>query len=161
LRLAKGLPENHGMTSNMPVWLPGVSIVVIFLVGGTLIGLHPSVRNRYRTNHRVAAQPTLSQKRPRGPGVMSMDVVGNLHFKSATWWLEAVTGIALAMAMVQMPLPIAVPETAAALLVAVLAYLRPKGAVQNCDVDQHGGITLIRGDVRIPFDLNLYRYIRM
>jgi hypothetical protein len=52
---------------------------------------------------------------------MSMGVVGLLHFKSAGWWLGAVSGVALALAMAQMPLPIAVPATAAALLLAVLA----------------------------------------
>jgi len=92
---------------------------------------------------------------------MSMDVVGLLHFKSAGWWLGAVSGVALALAMAQMPLPIAVPATAAALLLAVLAYLRPKRAVQSCNVDQNGALTLMRGDVRIPFDLNHYRYIRL
>jgi len=88
--------------------------------------------------------------------VMSMDVVGLLHFKSAGWWLGAVSGVAMA----QMPLPIAVPATAAALRLAVLAYLRPKRAVQSCNVDQNGALTLMRGDVRIPF-LNHYRYIRL
>ena len=88
--------------------------------------------------------------------MMSMDVVGLLHFKSAGWWLGAVSGVAMA----QMPLPIAVPATAAALRLAVLAYLRPKRAVQSCNVDQNGALTLMRGDVRIPF-LNHYRYIRL
>src|SRR3981189_3503745 len=91
---------------------------------------------------------------------MSMDVVGLLHLKSAGWWLGAVSGVALALAMAQMPLPIAVPATAAALLLAVLPYLRPKRAVQSCNVDKNGALTLMRGDVRIPFDLNHYRYIR-
>jgi hypothetical protein len=45
--------------------------------------------------------------------------------------------------------------------VAVWGYLRPKGAVQSCYVDQNGAITLIRRDVAIPFDLNHYRWVRM
>ena len=145
----------------MPVWLPGVLFVVVFLGVGVLISLHPRFRNSFRPSHQAAGQPTLFQKRPRGPGVMSMDVVGLLHLKSAGWWLGAVSGVALALAMAQMPLPIAVPATAAALLFAVLAYLRPKRAVQSCNVDQNGALTLMRGDVRIPFDLNHYRYIRL
>jgi len=149
------------MTSTMPVWLPGVLFVVVFLGVGVLISLHPRFRNSFRPSHQATGQPTLFQKRPTGSGVMSMDVVGLLHFKSAGWWLGAVSGVALALAMAQMPLPIAVPATAAALLLAVLAYLRPKRAVQSCNVDQNGALTLMRGDVRIPFDLNHYRYIRL
>ena len=43
----------------------------------------------------------------------------------------------------------------------LLAYLRPKRAVQRCYVDQNGALTLVRGDAAIPFDLNHYRYVRM
>ena len=151
------------MTSNMPVWLPGVSIVVIFLGVGVLISLHPSLRNRYRGRPAAPGQPTLFQRRPRGPGVMSTDVGGLLHFKApAIWWLGVVLWVLfLLLALVQVSVAMAVPVTAAGLLVAVLAYLRPKRAVQSCYVDQNGAITLIRGDVRIPFDLTQYRYIRM
>jgi hypothetical protein len=63
--------------------------------------------------------------------------------------------------LIGLPLPISVPAAAPPLLVAALAYLRPKRAVQGCEVDQIGAITLTRGNVRIPFDLNHYRYIRM
>ena len=75
------------MPSNTPVWLPGVLFVVVFLGAGVLISLHPRFRNRYRPSPRAPGQPTLFQKWPRGPGVMSMDVVGGLlHFKSAGAW---------------------------------------------------------------------------
>jgi len=93
---------------------------------------------------------------------MTTDVVGLLHFKSAGAWLGVIPGVVVAIPMIiGLPLPIAVPVAAAPLLLAALAYLRPKRAVQGCEVDQFGAITLIRGDVRIPFVPNHFRYIRM
>ena len=53
------------MTSTMPVWLPGVLFVVVFLGVGVLISLHPRFRNSFRPSHQAAGQPTLFQKRPR------------------------------------------------------------------------------------------------
>lgn len=45
------------MPSNMPVWLPGVLFVVVFLGAGVLISLHPRFRNRYsRALERPASQ---------------------------------------------------------------------------------------------------------
>jgi hypothetical protein len=94
---------------------------------------------------------------------MYTDVVGLLHYKPmAAAWLGVVSwGVLLALVMVQMPLPIAMTVTPAALALAVLGYVRPKGAVHSCYVDQNGAITLIRRDVTIPFDLSRYRCIRM
>jgi hypothetical protein len=53
------------MTSTMPVWLPGVLFVVVFLGVGVLISLHPRFRNSFRPSHQAAGQPTLFQNRPR------------------------------------------------------------------------------------------------
>lgn len=83
------------MPSNTPVWLPGVLFVVVFLGAGVLMSLHPRFRNRYRPGPRAPGQPTPFQKRPRGPGVMSMDVVGLLHFKWAGAWPGVVCGLVL------------------------------------------------------------------
>jgi hypothetical protein len=47
------------------------------------------------------------------------------------------------------------------LLLCVPLYLRPKRAVQRCYVDPNGAITLIRGDLGIPFDLNHFPHVRM
>ena len=128
------------MPSNMPVWLPGVSVCVVVLVVGVLISLHPRFRKIYR----------------------GTDVVGVLHFNSAAAWAGVIPGLVVGVPMlIGLPMPIAVPASAPPLLLAALAYLRPKRAVQSCEVDQTGAITLIRGDVRIPFDLNHFRYIRM
>jgi len=41
-----------------------------------------------------------------------------------------------------------VPATAAVLLMVFIAYLRPKGAVQSCDVDENEAITFIRRHVK-------------
>lgn len=150
------------VTSNVPVWLPGVSACVVFAVVGVLISLHPRFRNRYTPRPAAPGQPTLFQRRPRGPAVMTTDVVGLLHFKSAAAWLGVIPGVVVAIPMmIGLPLPIAVPAAAAPLSLAALAYVRPKRAVQGCEVDIYGAITLIRGDVRIPFAPSRYRYIRM
>lgn len=93
---------------------------------------------------------------------MTTDVVGVLHFNSAAAWMGVIPGLFVGVPMlIGLPLPIAVPAAAGPLLVAALAYLRPKRAVQGCEVDPTGAITLIRRDLRIPFDLNHYRYVRM
>jgi hypothetical protein len=94
---------------------------------------------------------------------MPPEVLGLLHYKPmvAAWIGVVSCCLLLALVAVQMPWPIPVTVTPVALLVAVLAYLRPRGAVQSCYVDQNGNITLIRRDVTIPFDLNRFRCIRM
>jgi hypothetical protein len=128
------------MPSNMPVWLPGVSVCVLVAVVGVLISLRPRFRRIYR-------------------GTV---VVGVLHFNSAAAWAGVIPGLVVGVPMlIGLPLPISVPASAPPLLLAALAYLRPKRAVQGCEVDQTGAITLIRGDVRSPFNLTHYRYIRM
>ena len=77
-------------------------------------------------------------------------------------WLGVVSWcLLLAMAMVQMPWPIALTGTPGVLLLAVLGYLRPRGALESCNIDERGAITLMRRDVSIPFDLNYFRFIRM
>lgn len=127
------------MPSNVPVWLPGVSACAVFLVIGVLISLHPRFRKIYR----------------------GTDVVGVLHFNSAGAWMGVIPGLVVGVPMlIGLPLPINV-LAAVPLSLAALAYLRPKRAVQGCEVDQTGAITLTRGDVRIPFDPTYYRYIRM
>jgi hypothetical protein len=94
---------------------------------------------------------------------MSMDVLGLLHYKPMVGaWIGVVSWcLLLAIVALQMPWPIAVTATPTLLLVAVLGYVRPRGAVQSCYVDQNGNITLIRREIAIPFDLNHYRWIRM
>jgi hypothetical protein len=152
------------MASNMPVWLPSYLIaggfIAVALFVGLVVSFHPRFKNRYR-GRPASGQPTLFQRRARGPSVMSTSVGGLLHFRSAGWLIWAICGVALGLFTVQLPLPEAVPATAALLLVVLIAYLRPKGAVQGCYVDQNGAITLIRRDVTIPFDLNHFRYVRM
>jgi hypothetical protein len=150
------------MVSNVPPWLPSVLGVTAFLTIGFLIGLHPSIRNRYRARP-MPGQPNVFQARPRGPGVVRTAVGGLLHYKPMMGaWIGVVSWcVLLALVAVQMPLPIAIAMTPATVVVAVLAYLRPKGAVQSCYIDQNGAITLIRRDVAVPFDLNHYRWVRM
>ena len=59
------------------------------------------------------------------------------------------------------PLSIGPPLPVGVLAVAVLAYLRPKRAVQGCAVGPTGAISLTSGDVRIPSEPNRYRYLRV
>lgn len=92
---------------------------------------------------------------------MSTSVGGLLHFRSMGWLIWALLGVVLGVVIVQVPSPEGVFVMPAMLLMVVLTYLRPKCAVQSCYVDQDGAITLIRGGVRIPFDLNHFRYVRM
>jgi hypothetical protein len=93
---------------------------------------------------------------------MTTDVVGVLHFNSAAAWMGVIPGLAVGVPMlIGLPMPTAVLAAAAPLLVAALAYLRPKQAVRGCEIDPTGAIILIHGDQRIPFDLNHYRYIRL
>ncbi|WP_156622966.1 hypothetical protein [Mycobacterium sp. 1164966.3] len=152
------------MASNMPAWLPSYLIaggfLVVALLTGLVLSFHPRFKNRYR-GRPATAQPTLFQKRTRGPSVMSTSVVGLLHFKPAGWLIWPICGVALGLFTVQLPLLEAVPATAALLLVVVIAYLRPKRAVQCCYVDENGALTLMRRDVTIPFDLNHFRYVRL
>jgi hypothetical protein len=138
-------------------------ITVVFRCVGPLLSMKFGGTKRILNAEAAGLQPRRFQRgpRPASAGLTYPNVVGLLHFKSAASWLRVVCGLVLALAMVQMPLPIAVPATAAALFLAVLAYLRPKRAVQGCNIDQTGAITLIRGGTGIPFDLSHYRYIRM
>jgi hypothetical protein len=94
---------------------------------------------------------------------MSTGVAGLLHYKPmmGAWFGVVSWCLFLALATVQMPWPIAVTATPTVLLLAVLGYLRPRGAVHSCYVDQNGTITLIRRDVRILFNPNYFRCIRM
>ncbi len=94
---------------------------------------------------------------------MSTTVVGLLRYKPMVGaWIGVVSWcLFLALGMSQMPLPIALSGTPAVLLIAVLAYRRPRGAVRCCEVQPKGAITLTRGDVSIAFDLNNFRYVRM
>ncbi len=153
------------MMSNLPPWLPGMVVVTAWLSLGVLIGLHPRVRNMYRTRPAAPGQPTptLLQSRRRRPDVMYTHVAGLLHYKPMMGaWLGVVSWCVLsALCAVQMPLPIAVTATPTALGLAVWGYMRPRGAVGSCLVDHHGTITLIRRDVTTPFDLHQYRYVRM
>jgi hypothetical protein len=154
------------VASNMPVWLPSYLVaggfVTVALLVSAVVSFHPRFKKRYR-GRPAPGQPSLFQRRAKGPSVMSTRVAGRLRFKSAAWliWVICCVPLALVMFRGRLPLLHAVPATAAVLLLAFLAYLRPKGAVQSCDVDENGAITLIRRDVRIAFDLNHFRYIRM
>jgi hypothetical protein len=153
------------VASNTPIWLPSYLIAGGFIALALLVGLvlsfHPRFKNRYR-GRPARDQPTLFQGRHRrGPSAMSTSVGGLLYFKSAGWLIWAICGVALGLFTVQLPLLEAVPATAALLLMVFSAYLRPKGAVQSCHVDQNGVITLTRRGVTIPFDLNHFRYVRM
>src|SRR4051812_15032566 len=104
------------MTSNMPVWLPGVAIVVALFVVGTSIAVYRYVR-----------------RRPRWTTVADLvtDGVAVLHFKrTAASWLGVYSCLVCVLPLALTPRPVAVAGTAAALSLAVLAYLRPTRAVQ-------------------------------
>jgi hypothetical protein len=167
------------MPSNTSI---GLVMVVGFLVVGTLVSWVLSKSPTYTRRFRVAPGAVAGSRPPplgarQGPGVMSMNVVGLLHFKSAAAKAGIIPGVVVAIGGaiggvgaivgpaaiggVQTGLQVAVPAIAGGLLVAFLAYLRPKGAVQSCYVDQNGAITLMRGDVQFPFDFTHYRYVRM
>jgi hypothetical protein len=150
------------MPSNMPPWFPSLVGLGTFVSVVVLISLHPRFRKTYRPRP-APGQPTLFQKRERGPGVTYAAVAGPLHYKPmvAAWFGVVCFCVVAAMVMIQMPLPIAATGTPVVLLLAVLAYLRPRGAVQSCYVDQNGGITLMRRAVTIPFEPAHYRCIRM
>jgi hypothetical protein len=151
--------------NDVPPWLPSVLFLTVFFTGGVLISLHPSIRNRYRTRPAETAQQIgfREVRGPTGPGAVSTTIVGLLHYKPMVGaWIGVVSWcLFLALGMVQMPLPIALLGTPAVLFIAVLAYRRPRGAVQRCDVHPNGAITLTRGDVSIALDLNNFRYVRM
>jgi hypothetical protein len=150
------------MASNMPHWLPSILFIAAFLSVAVAISFHPRFRNMYRARPAAPGRPNLFQSRSRGPGVMSTDVAGLLHYKPMIGaWIGIVSWcVLLALVAPLLPLPIAVTAAPILLLFAVLGYLRPRGAVQSCYVDQNG-ITLIRRDVTIPFDPNQFRCIRM
>jgi hypothetical protein len=69
-------------------------------------------------------------------------------------------GFVLVMIASQFPLQL-LPLIGLGVAIMLVGYLRTKGAVQTCYVDESGAITLIRGDVAIPFDLNHFQYVRM
>lgn len=157
------------MPSN--TWL-GLVMVVGFLVVGTLVSWVLSKSPTYTRRFRVAPGAVTGSRPPplgarQGPGVMSMNIVGLLNFTSAAAKAAIIPGVIVAIGGfgavfgVQTGLQAAVPVIAGGLLFASLAYLRPKGAVQSCYVDQNGSITLSRGDVQFPFDFTHYRYVRM
>jgi hypothetical protein len=151
--------------SNVPPWLPGVLFCVVFGTGAVAISLHPRFRNRFRARPAQPGQPNLFQRgrRAGGPDVMFTQVAGLLHYKPmmGAWYGVVSVCVFLAMVTTQMPLPISVTTMPVWVLLAVLAYLRPRRAVRSCYVDANGGIRLTRGQVNVPFDLNHYRYVRM
>jgi hypothetical protein len=135
----------HGTMVHMsgaPVWLPSL----LFLGGLVIVVLPISIARM--TNYRFIAYP---------------DIVGLIRFRPsvASWFLAVSLCLMLGEAAVQMPLPIAVPVTSTVALAAVWAVLRPLRAVRSCYVHPSGDVTLMRGSVAIPFDLNHYRYVRM
>jgi hypothetical protein len=125
-----------------PVWLPS-----LLFLGGIFIVVLPFSIARM-TRYRFIAYP---------------DIVGLIRFRPsvASWFYVVSLCWMLAGAAVQLPLPIAVPVTSTLVLAAVLAVLRPLRAVRSCYVHPSGAVTLMRGNVAIPFDLNHYRYVRM
>jgi hypothetical protein len=128
--------------SGAPVWLPS-----LLFLGGLLIVVLPISIARI-TRYRYIAYP---------------DIVGLIRFRpsTASRFLAVSLCFMLGGAGVQMPLPIAVPVTSTVVLAAVWAVLRPLRAVRRCYVHPTGAVTLMRGKVAIPFDLNHYRYVRM
>jgi hypothetical protein len=145
------------MSSGTPTWLPSAIILTLFLGGAFLIGMHPRIRNRYR------ARPDAGGQRSTDPAATDTDGRALLHYKPmmAAWYGVVACCVFLAMVLAQMPWPIAVLGIPAVVVLAVLAYLRPKGAVQSCYFDERGTISLIRRDRTVLFDLNHYRYVRM
>jgi hypothetical protein len=129
-----------------PPWLPSLVFLTLFFTAGIVWSLKFGPKLRTATGW------------PQDP--MSSGLVGYLHFKSATRWLVVWCGFVLVMIATQMGV-LGLPFSGVGLAIMLVGYLRPKGAVQTCYVDENGAITLIRGDVAIPFDLNHFQYIRM
>jgi hypothetical protein len=153
------------MSSGAPTWLPSAIFLTLFLGGGFLIGMHPKIRNRYRARPDAGSRP---ERIPRelgatDPGATSGDGRDLLHYKPmmGAWYGVVACCVFLAAALAQMPWPIAVIGIPVVVGLAVLAYLRPKGAVQSCYFDERGTISLVGRGVTVAFDLNHYRYARM
>jgi hypothetical protein len=130
--------SNYRLPADVPGWLPAAVMIPLFLLCGVLY----------------------SVRFGRGAHVTE-GVVGLLSFRSVPMRLVMVLGVVVACSTVFIGLPWSVPATAVALLVSALAYLRSNRAVQTCCVEPAGAILLIRGNVRIPFDLNHFRHVRM
>jgi hypothetical protein len=141
--------SDYRLPADMPGWLPAAVIIPLFLLGGVLYG----VLSRRKLKIRTVSGSSAAH--------VTKGIVGLLSFRSVAMRLVMVLGFVVACFTVFIGLPWSVPTTAAALLVSALAYLRSKRAVQECHVEPNGAITLVRGNVRIPFDLNHFRYARM
>ena len=128
--------------SGAPVWLPSL----LFIAGLLIVVLPISIARM--TKYRFIAYP---------------DIVGLIRFRPsvASWFLALSFCPTLAYVALQMPLPVAVPMTSTVVLAGVWAVLRPLRAVRSCYIDPSGTVTLIRGSIAIPFDLNHFRYVRM
>jgi hypothetical protein len=153
------------MSSGTPTWLPSAIFLTLFLGGGFLIGMHPKIRNRYRARPDGGSRP---ERVPRelgstDPGATSGDGRDLLHYKPmmGAWYGVVACCVFLAMGLAQMPWPVAVLGIPAVVGLAVLAYLRPRGAVQSLYFGERGAISLVGRGVTVPFDLNHYRYVRM
>ena len=159
-----------------PQYLFSAFFLVGFMTIGILIGFLPQVRNRYKARPLTPGQVPSPRSQLRGEGWRTANFVGELHFKSASAKAGIICGVVLATCAVMggvavlaapisgqaaPPLRVAVPAIAAPLVLIAYSYFRPKRAAQSLYVDQNRAITLIRGDVRIPFDLNHFRYVRM
>jgi hypothetical protein len=141
--------SNFELPAGMPPWLPAAVIIPLFVLGAVLFSVLFGRRMKIRTVSGSSAAH------------VTQGIVGLLSFRSAAMRLVIVMGVVVAIFTVFIGLPWSVPATAAALLVSVLAYLRSKRAVQKCYVEPNGTITLVRGNVGIPFDINHFRYARM
>jgi hypothetical protein len=151
------------MPSHMHTWLPYAIFGMLIIGYGLVMLIFPKYRNQYRIRPAAGREPG-----PSAPGATSTQRAVLLHYTPlfTAWLVGSMLPVGLAIfGMTKLPWPKAVVWITAAVslfvVVAVLADLRLRGPVQSCYFDEHGGVSLIRRDVTVPFDLNHYRYVDM
>jgi hypothetical protein len=167
---------NHGPFGLSPQVF-SIGVLVVWLGGGTLVGVLMSRRKSYR---RVLAATAESYRAQQLPGAQPWgDLVGVWHFKSAARWAGVICGVVLGFGAISIPFSMvaqpalfegedksesfltAVASGAVGLFLIVYFLWRPTRAAQQCSVDRNLFITLGRGGREIPLDFRQYRYVRM
>jgi hypothetical protein len=167
---------NHG-PFGLPPMVFSIGVLVVWLGGGTLLGVLMSRRKSYR---RMLAATAESYRAQQLPGAQPWgDLVGVWHFKSAARWAGVICGVVLGFGAISIPFSMvaqpalfegedkseafltAVASGAVGLFLIVYFLWRPTRAAQQCSVDRNLFITLGRGGREIPLDFRQYRYVRM
>jgi hypothetical protein len=134
------------MMSNALPWLPSLLLGAAWLSIPVLISLHPRFRNWVQGKTR-GARPSNANCVPAAANGTGRDV----HASRGAFALQTDDGrvvrcrvlvFPMGVLAVQTPLPISMTATPAVVALAVWGYLRPRGAVRSCYVDQNGAITL-------------------